>query len=219
MSDIIFTSIKKILTDANLPLILKFDNDESEITEVKAKYGADYPEGTTEVILVDKDSGESLSGVSGKTFQDIYGNTITIVAYNETTSVATLNSGLNVDVVESEVVKLKQGDELKLIQLASTYSTAKQSSPKSRYRIKGFDVVLTSLNDVSGDKVEGLATKVLNTISYDGKIYKTYDENGNRILGQFQLETPISFTDISTDVNSKVLVGRVRYSIREDVCN
>ena len=217
MSDIIFTSIKKILTDANLPLILKFDNDESEISEVKAKYGADYPEGTTEVILVDKDSGLSLSSVVGMTFQDIYGNTITIVAYNR--NVATLNSGLSVDVVKSEVVKLKQGDELKLIQLASTYSTAKQTSPKSRYRIKGFDVVLTSLNDVSGDKVEGLATKVLNTISYDGKIYKTYDENGNRILGQFQLETPISFTDISTDVNSKVLVGRVRYNIREDVCN
>ena len=217
MADVIFTSIKKILTDANLPLTLKFDNDKSKIDSYKAMFGGDFPQGSSDIELVNFDTGVGFeSSIVGLKFNDLYENSYTITAYNGST--ATITPELVVDMISEDVVDLRVGDEIKLIQLPSSFNLNKGTiSCKMRYRVKGFDVYLTSYDDVSGDKAEMLVTKLGKLFSKQA--YPCYDENGLATGEHFNLELTLNFSDISTVATTKVLLSRLRFGKYEDYNN
>ena len=214
MADVIFTSIKKILTDANLPLTLKFDNDKSIVNTYKAIFGSDFPIGSTEIEIANFDTGTAFeSSIVGLKFSDMYDNTYTITAYNGFT--ATISPSLSSDMFSGDVVDLKGGDELKIIQLPSSFDLNRGTiRSKLRYRVKGFDVYLTSFDDISGEKSESLAMKIGKIFS--NQAYPCYDENGVKTGEHFNIELNLNFTDISTVASTKVYLSRLRFGKYEN---
>lgn len=212
--DIIFSSLKKILQDENLPLSIKYDNNNTDIRTYKAMFDKDYPMGSININILNYDNNSNFNNsIVGLTFDDIYGNSYTITEMDSFGF--KISPELKEDFFENDVVELRSGNELKIIQLMSSFNLNKSTiSNKMRYRVKGFDVYLIVNNDPTGEKSEALSLR-LNKL-FSKQAYPCYDENGNPTGEHFNIELSLNFVDISTVDYTKILLSRLRFGKYED---
>ena len=212
MADVIFTSIKKILTDANLPLTLKFDNDKSQVSTYQGMVAQDYPQGTTMMEIINANTLQPFTQdiITGYSFSDIKGNVYTVTSYTNRT--ATLNTPTVIDILSSDEIFLTINlnlDELLVTFQSSSVLTDRAITNKIRKVVESYDLELAVYDDVTGSKSNELIKKVSKIFS--NQSYCSYDKNGMKIGKNFFLELSPSFSRRDGTDLSRSYVGRVRF--------
>ena len=211
MADVIFTSIKKILTDANLPLTLKFDNDKSQVSTYQGVVAQDYPQGTTMMEIINANTYQPFSqDITGYSFSDIKGNVYTVTRYINRT--ATLNTPTLIDILSSDDIFLTINlnvDELLVTFQSSSVLTDRAITNKIRKVVESYDLELAVYDDVTGSKSNELIKKVSKLFS--NQSYCSYDENGLKIGKNFFLALTPSFSRRDGTDLSRSYIGRVRF--------
>ena len=211
MADVIFTSIKKILQDANLPLTLKFNNDESSVSVYEAMIADDNPAGSIQIEIINKNTLTPFyENIVGYKFADIKNNLYTIVEYVNGT--ATLDKATLIDLLSSDDILLTttlSSDELKTTFYSSSIVTDRAITNKLRRVVESYELELSIYNDVNGTISNNLIKKI-NKI-FSNQYYYCYDENGLRTGESFFLELTPSFVRRDTTDLSRSYVGRVRF--------
>lgn len=211
MADVIFTSIKKILTDANLPLTLKFDNDKSQVSTYQGVVAQDYPQGTTMMEIINANTYQPFSqDITGYSFSDVKGNAYTVTSYINRT--ATLNTPTLIDILSSDDIFLTINlnlDELLVTFQSSSVVTDRAITNKIRKVVESYDLELAVYDDVTGSKSNELIKKVSKLFS--NQSYCSYDENGLKTGKNFFLELNPSFSRRDGTDLSRSYIGRVRF--------
>ena len=211
MADVIFTSIKKILQDANLPLTLKFDNDKSTVNTYKAKLLSDYPQGSNQIELINFYTEAPFeNNIIGMKFSDIKNNIYTITDY--TNSTVTLDTSLVIDIlIDDSIILNGELNENTLLVTFYSSSIPQDRSIRSKLRrvIKSFDLELAIYNDIDGEISNNIITKVCKIFS--NQFYLCYDENGIKTGESFNLELEPTFSRKDTTDLSRSYIGRVRF--------
>lgn len=211
MADVIFTSIKKILTDANLPLTLKFDNDKSQVSTYQGVVGQDYPQGTIMIEIINANTYRPFSqDITGYSFSDIKGNVYTVTNYTNRT--ATLDKPTLIDILSSDDIFLTINlnlDELLVTFQSSSVVADRAITNKIRKVVESYDLELAVYDDVTGSKSNELIKKVSKLFS--NQSYCSYDENGLKIGKNFFLALTPSFSRRDGTDLSRSYIGRVRF--------
>ena len=211
MADVIFTSIKKILTDANLPLTLKFDNDKSQVSTYQGVVAQDNPQGTIMIEIINANTYRPFSqDITGYSFSDIKGNVYTVTNYTNRT--ATLDKPTLIDILSSDVIFLTINlnlDELLVTFQSSSVVTDRAITNKIRKVVESYDLELAVYDDVTGSKSNELIKKVSKLFS--NQSYCSYDENGLKIGKNFFLALTPSFSRRDGTDLSRSYIGRVRF--------
>ena len=211
MADVIFTSIKKILTDANLPLTLKFDNDKSQVSTYQGVVAQDNPQGTIMIEIINANTYRPFSqDITGYSFSDIKGNVYTVTNYTNRT--ATLDKPTLIDILSSDDIFLTINlnlDELLVTFQSSSVVTDRAITNKIRKVVESYDLELAVYDDVTGSKSNELIKKVSKLFS--NQSYCSYDENGLNTGKNFFLALTPSFSRRDGTDLSRSYIGRVRF--------
>ena len=212
MADVIFTSIKKILTDANLPLTLKFDNDKSQVSTYQGVVAQDYPQGTIMIEIINANTYRPFSQdiITGYSFSDIKGNVYTVTNYTNRT--ATLDKPTLIDILSSDVIFLTINlnlDELLVTFQSSSVVADRAITNKIRKVVESYDLELAVYDDVTGSKSNELIKKVSKLFS--NQSYCSYDEKGLNTGKNFFLALTPSFSRRDGTDLSRSYIGRVRF--------
>ena len=211
MADVIFTSIKKILTDANLPLTLKFDNDKSQVSTYQGVVAQDNPQGTIMIEIINANTYRPFSqDITGYSFSDIKGNVYTVTNYTNRT--ATLDKPTLIDILSSDDIFLTINlnlDELLVTFQSSSVVADRAITNKIRKVVESYDLELAVYDDVTGSKSNELIKKVSKLFS--NQSYCSYDENGLKTGKNFFLALTPSFSRRDGTDLSRSYIGRVRF--------
>jgi len=224
--DVIVTSLKKIVADAqlklptDLPVLIKWNRKDSDVINYKVKLVEGVVQGSVAFNIVDSNSGEILQAdLVGMVLMDgIYNDTYTIQSYNITTGLITLNSAILRDLEANETFDIDVVNVIKILESTSTYDRTKQSNRRIRARKKPFDIVISCKDDDTGERADRFARWV--TLIFSNEHYRCYDVDGDVVGTQiFYIADVPSLQDGGKEVNNSLYFGRARFMIYEDYCD
>ena len=214
--DVLTSSIKHIIEEANLPIFTTYDTKVDTSVKLKVTVSNLVPTGLDRFELLDYDSSDVIdANINNMVLVDnVLKKDYIIVAYNQETKMVALDRGLERDFKKGDVWEVVLGDTMTIVGLSNNYVNSDVHEFGMKSRKKRYEFVLTSKNDSTGQKIDKLTRDI--GILFSNDFYGVYDEQGVRVKNTFEIVDQLDFIDVpSSDKDTKVSIGRIRLRIYE----